>query len=109
MSRSFLMFGSRVMVNNSQIIRQTIFLNHVRSFQTTENVHLYKKPSSIFTQKDFDKVNRQKFKNWETDLKKGVNNPLENAVNNFGKFIKAAGYGFITATIACIMYGKVQF
>ena len=82
------------------------FLTSSQNIKTFICCSLTKKPKSIFTQADLDKVNRKQVKDFEDKIQEKASGDMFGSVKTVGK---ALFVSFIGATITQIAYGKLKF
>ena len=79
------------------------FLTSSQNIKTFICCSLTKKPKSIFTQADLDKVNRKQVKDFEDKIQEKASGDMFGSVKYLGKALLIS---FIGATITQIAYGK---
>ena len=79
------------------------FLSSQQNIKTFVCCSLTKKPKSIFTQADFDKVQKKKVEEMEKNIKDKVSGDMFGSVKTIGKALLLA---FIAATLTQIAYGE---
>ena len=79
------------------------FLTSSQNIKTFICCSLTKKPKSIFTQADLDKVHRKQVKDFEDKIQEKASGDMFGSVKYLGKALLIS---FIGATITQIAYGK---
>ena len=80
------------------------FLSSQQDIKTVICCSLTKKPKSIFTQADLDRVNKKRVTEIESDIKDKVSGDMFGSVKTIGKAFLLA---FVGATLTQIAYGKL--
>ena len=86
-------------------ISPNAFLSNQQDVNTIISCSLTKKPKSIFTQADLEKVHKKRLKEIESDIQDKVRGDIFGSVKTFGKALLVA---FIGATLTQIAYGRVK-
>ena len=82
---------------------QNAFLSSKQNIKTFVCCSLTKKPTSIFTQADLDKVHKKRIKQMEKNIQDKASGDMFGTVKTFGKAFLLA---FIAATLTNIAYGE---
>ena len=98
-------FSTEALMLQSLRASPTAFLSRQQDIKNVICCSLTKKPKSIFTQADLDKVHNKRVNAIKKDIKDKVSEDMFGSVKTIGKALLLA---FIGATITQIAYGRVN-
>ena len=103
--RNFVKCSSEGLMLQSLRTSPNAFLSSQLEIKRVICCSLTKKPKSIFTQADLDKVNKKRVKEIESDIKDKVSGDMFGSVKTIGKAFLLA---FTGATLTQIAYGRLM-